>query len=504
MFHTSDCKKYKRCAKNFWLAKKEPTPPFTAYVRMDEDLSSLACQKLNISDCYKGQRGDDPQLAMQALNESEWLVNARFEYELLRVKIPFMHKTEEGWDIYFLFGGHYPKEDEAFNYMLHLWVLKGLGIPVHQLFVIHLNPAYVRGKELDPEELLILSEKFYNDSGRPSRRLETAIERQNMDVSEMLKNMEELLNGEEQESVKTNRCTRRNKCVYYQRCFPEEKEMDPDCMLTLVSSQYKNQMYNEGLTTLQQVDYERLEGTRQQFAQIRAAQNGGRYIDYFGLETWFDGTLQYPYCFLDFEWETYAIPPYEGMKCYQVLPFQYSLHILEEDGTLTHKEYIGVHDCRREFSQQLLKDLPEKGSVIAYNAEGAEKIRLMELARQFPDLNDELLAVNERMVDLSFPFQIGLYYDTRMRGFYSLKTLLPIFDETLTYQDLDIHQGMDAVFQWRHLDQENDNPEKEQIRQHLLEYCGMDTYSMIIVMRGLINELKAWKRQIAGERDESE
>lgn len=92
MFHTSDCKKFKRCQKYFWLSKKEPTPPFSPYVRMDEDLTALACQKLGIKEYFQGVRGDDPQRAMAALEESEWLVSARFEFHQLRVKFHFSTK----------------------------------------------------------------------------------------------------------------------------------------------------------------------------------------------------------------------------------------------------------------------------------------------------------------------------------------------------------------------------------------------------------------------------
>ena len=82
------------------------------------------------------------------------------------------------------------------------------------------------------------------------------------------------------------------------------------------------------------------------------------------------------------------------MRSYQVLPFQYSLHILEADGTLTHREFIGVHDCRKDFVEKLLQDLPPKGSVIAHNAEGAEKIRLQELAARFPERAKPLMKIH--------------------------------------------------------------------------------------------------------------
>ena len=58
-----------------------------------------------------------------------------------------------------------------------------------------------------------------------------------------------------------------------------------------------------------------------------------------------------------------------------------------------------------------------------------------------------------------------------------------------SYQDLDISQGMDAVFEWRLLDSEEVTDEKERIIEGLKAYCGMDTYSMLIVYQWLLDLL---------------
>ena len=58
--------------------------------------------------------------------------------------------------------------------MLSAWVLENLGLAVNSLYVIHLNPDYIRGKELDPQELFIISDRFYNEAGRPALRLSEA------------------------------------------------------------------------------------------------------------------------------------------------------------------------------------------------------------------------------------------------------------------------------------------------------------------------------------------
>jgi hypothetical protein len=136
------------------------------------------------------------------------------------------------------------------------------------------------------------------------------------------------------------------------------------------------------------------------------------------------------------------------------------------------------------MAENLLKDIPREGSVMAYNAEGAEKIRIRELADLFEDLSKPLLDINERMEDLQLPFENGVIYDVRMRGQWSLKILMSMMDDP-GYHDLDIQQGMDAVFEWRHLDLSEDVENREQIIENLKAYCGMDSYAMTVVFEWL-------------------
>ena len=42
---------------------------------------------------------------------------------------------------------------------------------------------------------------------------------------------------------------------------------------------------------------------------------------------------------------------------------------------------------------------------------------------------------------------------------------------------------MDAVYQWRILDREEDDPRTKEIIEDLKEYCSMDTYAMSVVYR---------------------
>ena len=167
-----------------------------------------------------------------------------------------------------------------------------------------------------------------------------------------------------------------------------------------------------------------------------------------------------------------------------MLLFEYSIHIIHEDHSVDQKVYLSIHDQREDFARSLLNDIPKEGTVLAYNAEGAEKIRISELAETFPQYRDGLLAINERMEDLQLPFESGMVYDVRMRGQWSLKKIMAMMDDP-GYQDLDIQQGMDAVFEWRRLDEAGELDDSDPRVQELKDYCGMDSYAMTVVLEWL-------------------
>ena len=52
--------------------------PFQPFVRLDEKITDLAMEKLHVTDAFIGERGDDPEKAMEALSSYRWLVKARF------------------------------------------------------------------------------------------------------------------------------------------------------------------------------------------------------------------------------------------------------------------------------------------------------------------------------------------------------------------------------------------------------------------------------------------
>lgn len=492
MYHISDYKKYKRCSRLFLLSKNEiELIRSRSFVRLDESITDLASKKLKVNqkNCFIGESNDAPELALKAMNHKRWLIKARFEYDCLRVKVPFLKRRGKVWDVYFLYLGLYPHKDDISFYASVIWVLENNNIPLGKLRMIHLNADYIRQDSLDIEQLFVISDCFYNEKNNPSNKIIDEIKKYKVDFHETLNEMNQLKSDDLPNPIRTTKCSARQKCKFYDTCFPEETDCPDNSILTLIGSRDRYEIKNRGIQYLRECDFSLIEGTRMQYAQIRADQQGGLFCDKLALHSWMK-QIKYPINFLDFEWECFAIPPYQNMKPYDVLPFEYSIHILEEDGTLKHKVFLDVHDSREKLAESLVENISSCGSVVAYNAKGAEMIRIQELANQFPQYREQLNSMNQRMIDLQDPFVNGFVYDVRMRGSWTLKQIMSLMDEP-GYRDLDIRNGMDAVFRWRQLDRQIEFSDNKKIIEELKKYCGMDTFSMAIIyqwLRDLVNE----------------
>lgn len=482
MNHLSDIKKYERCEKLYWLSQTQPKP-YLPFVYYNESIIELSKELLMLRDYFEGQPNDDPALALAALETHDTLVNARFAYGGLRIKVPIMIREEDGWMLYFTYTSCYPKEHDAQTIADTICVLEALKIKVKQVYAIHLNAEYVRGETLDVRQLLIVSDSLYNQKNHANHTILALVEERRRDVFAFVPKLAETMMKEELSSIRSNTCTRGGKCSYFETCYPQKECCTS--VLNLVQSSKKYELLERGIQDMKDIDIEDVEGTRHQYAQIMAARTKKTYVDTFAVGDWVKNCIQYPISYLDFEWETYAYPPYKGMKPYDVLVFQYSLHVeKEKDAKLEHYEYLGTKDCREDFIQHLLKDIPKTGTIMVFNMEGAEKLRLKQLAQQFPKYQKELDALCERMVDLSLPFSTGNIYDSRMEGFFSLKKLVSVFSD-YDYQDLDISYGMDAVRAWRLLDNLEDE-QSEAIQKALYTYCAMDTYAEFIVYHKIL------------------
>ena len=196
--------------------------------------------------------------------------------------------------------------------------------------------------------------------------------------------------------------------------------------------------------------------------------------------------IRFPASFLDFEAMNAAIPVYVGTRPFQTVPFQWSLHVREADGGLRHCAFLaeGVKDPREELITNLLKAVPSQGTIVAYS--NYEQRVLRDLALAFPQWEEPLLALCDRVVDL-YRLVRECYYHPDMRGSFSIKAVLPVLVPDLSYGDLEIAEGRAAAGAFaRSIAADTPEDERATIRESLLAYGKRDTEAMVRVYEALV------------------
>lgn len=196
--------------------------------------------------------------------------------------------------------------------------------------------------------------------------------------------------------------------------------------------------------------------------------------------------LKYPLYFTDFETVNRAIPPFEAMRPYDHLPFQFSVHVRRQPGAEPkHYEFLATdaNDPRRDFITSLCAALDGSGSILVYSS--FECQRLTELASWLPEFSDRINAIQSRLFDL-LPVVREYTYHPAYAGSYSIKFVLPALVPEMTYDGMEVGNGQDAGLAWESLVRGGlDGIERENIAKALLAYCCQDTLALVKVLEKL-------------------
>ena len=195
--------------------------------------------------------------------------------------------------------------------------------------------------------------------------------------------------------------------------------------------------------------------------------------------------LQYPIHFLDFETDRPAIPRFDGFKVYEEFPFQYSCHVLQSDGVVTHHEYLHTDttDPRPLLLKSLLAHISDRGSIVVYNLSLERRI-LRGLAESFPEYASVLQSIIKRLWDQLTTLRKH-YEHPDFCGSKSLKSVLPVLVPSLSYKTLDIQAGGDAPAVWNLMLSANNETERQEWDRRLRAYCKLDTLAMVEIHKVL-------------------
>ena len=318
-------------------------------------------------------------------------------------------------------------------------------------------------------------------------------------------------------------------CLFYKHCFEKLRNVPRTnrannyvyCQGKFKEGNIKNkyQLVNEGKWKFDDVPEAWLIKENHRI-QRDCYDNGTEYVDEEKMKYWFD-QLEYPIYHFDFEGFPCPLPRFKGETPYRQSVFEFSLHIEREPG-VCDKEKDNFIFLNKEYSDDERKALA-KAIVdhFEYNEDGSlkgtmlaqfttyEKNRLKELADLYPEYRTKLLAIRDKTADLldllrtkkelyksAFPERNDVinYYHKDLSGSYSIKKTLPVLVPSLTYEGMDVGNGVQAYIAYINYD--SDQPTfnmlttKTERREALKRYCQQDTWAMVEILRAVREKIK--------------
>ena len=398
------------------------------------------------------------------------ITEASFFYDSLFCSVDLLKKQGDSFEVYEVKSATELKPVFIEDLAYQVYILLQLGYRVDKASVVYLNRNYVRKGNLNLKELFHVEEVT-----------SIVFDKQ----KEVARNIKEIIScnqqKEEPEQVLGMQCVKPYDCPFFAYCTKSCEKPNVFDLRRMQQSK-KFAFYQKGVYRFEDLLKEKIDWKIRQQIEFELYQKEP-FIDKKAIASFID-TLSYPLYFLDFETFQQAIPLYDGIKPYMQIPFQYSLHYIEkENGKLEHKEFLAeaLKDPRRALAEQLVQDIPQDVTVLAYNM-SFEKTVIKQLAYLFSDLSDHLMNIHDHICDLMIPFSKRSYYTKEMQGSYSIKYVLPALfpnDPSLDYHHLElIHNGSEAMNAFARLG-ELSLEEQQQVRKNLLIYCQLDTYAMV-------------------------
>ena len=361
-----------------------------------------------------------------------------FEHGGVLVKVDILHRRRDGrWRLIEVKSTSDVKDHHYEDVAIQYRVVSRSGVDVASACLAHVNRGYIYpGGEIDPRRFFRI------------RNLTRRVQRLQPKLTFQLRSEFTVLAMPTAPDIAPGRhCTNPVTCEFYDRCNISRPD-DHIGYLPRLHASAAEELEEMGVESIHDIpdDFELSDIQRRAATCVQTG------------EPWFSaelgevlGGLKYPLSFMDFETVNWAIPRFPGMRPYDHLPFQFSVHVQRQPGAEPeHHEFLATDasDPRREFISSLCAALGESGSIVVYSS--FESQRLSDLASWFPEFADRINAIQARLFDL-LPVVRGHTYHPAYAGSYSIKSVLPALVPSMTYNGMEVANGQDAGLAWESL-----------------------------------------------------
>ena len=465
------------CLKRLWYEEKYPekAPPLSlSQQRLFDQHKALKTLAYSLFPEGVSIEAEDPDAAARktktAINRGEsCLFNAAFLLNGVFVRCDILQKDEKGWRIIEIRASKKIRNEYLHKLALQKHILETSDIPISATQLMLLNEACVYP---DLSNLFVFED------------VTDKVNVLKQEVPDFLRTFKTTLDRDVAPTVLIgkNLCNRPRRCPFKPSCWAS---VPKNSVFTIpkIKDPEATALAENGIFRLSDLPVD-FSLTPAQSIYVDSVLENKPAIDRSAIRQVL-ANLQYPIHFLDFEADRPAIPRFEGFKIHEEFPFQFSCHVLQSDGLVTHHEYLHTDttDPRLPLLQSLLSHISDSGSIVVYNRSFERRI-LRGLAESFPKYASVLQSIIKRLWDQLTVLR-KYYEHPDFCGSKSLKAVLPVLVPSLSYKTLDIQEGGDAPAVWNLMLSANDETEKQEWNRHLRAYCKLDTLAMVEIHKVL-------------------
>jgi hypothetical protein len=465
-----------QCPKYLWLQVNQPDSiperdAQTQYIFDQGQLVEQLARKLfpdSIEVPFEDFMGNI-RATKRLLKERQTLFQAGVMADNQYSRLDVLRPDENGkWDIIEIKSSTRVKDENIDDVSFQKHCCEKQGLVISRCYLMHINSQYVRQGEIEPARLFAMDD------------ITEAVSKAQVGIEDRIKAMQEVLGSSLCPSTRVGlHCREPYECPVTEcrDALPENN------ILYLYRGGKKSfDLLYRGILQLRNIPDD-IKLTEPQTVQKWCDINSCAFLEKVSIQA-FLKTLKYPVYYLDFETLNTAIPLFDGIRPYQQVPFQFSLHIIDKPGSMPwHFSYLANSpaDPRPQFLVELQRVSGTKGSIVVYNQAFEEGI-LRELGKAYPEYKEWTDSVCSRLVDLLLPFRNFYYYHPDQKGSASIKSVLPALTGQ-GYDELDIHEGETASLTYLAMTYGNMPAiEKDKTRTNLEIYCRRDTEGMIWIM----------------------
>ena len=426
-----------QCHKHLWWRAHEPTAPelvpspalqarFAVGTRIGEVARSYVPGGVLITGAPSQARARVAATAEALAGGAPAVYEATFVADDVYAALDILERTDDGFALVEVKSSTHVRDQYVADAAIQAWVARRAGVPVRRVEIMHLNRGCT----------------YPNLSDLFTRADVTArVDAMGPGIPEAVARQIAMLAGPLPEVATGAHCTKPYDCPFLGRCWPLEPAI-PAGIAPVVRS-----VLGEALAP-------------------------------------FSAGL----AFLDFETVQPAIPVWHGCHPFDLVPAQFSCDVVAPDGALVHHEWLaeGPGDPRPALAEALVRACEGVEGVVAYWA-AFERGCLHHLAAAVPALAGPLESIAAKLVDL-YPVVKRHVSHPGFRGSFSLKSVLPVLVEDMSYESLAVREGEMATNEIARLLFHGDAmsaAERMAVRQALLAYCALDTLAMVKLLERL-------------------